>query len=77
MSFRYGESMATVSLEELISTVNRMESRLHKSKAPNTVNLMAVYESVSKDFERDLKGAERDILLCKAGALMIIQERDK
>ena len=57
-----------VSLEELISTVERMEARL-----PAHPELRRVYEGLVPRFEKDLGASPRDVALAKSAALMVVQ----
>jgi len=57
-----------VSLEELLATVARMESRLAGSS-----ELWDVYVALKPRFEKDLGASPRDVALAKSSALMILQ----
>ena len=63
----------TASEEELSSTVSRMETELSSSAALPTQELMQSYRQASVRFEQDFAASERDILLAKASALMLVQ----
>jgi hypothetical protein len=57
---------------ELEATVRRMETRFRASADAETVRLMALYDSLVERFDSDLAG-ERDRLLSRGGALMLVQ----
>jgi hypothetical protein len=65
--------MQTASLEELLATVMRMQSRLSASADPLVQNLLSVYAPLASRFEDDLGDSPRDVALAKASALMLIQ----
>ncbi len=66
-------SNAPVPIEELVSTVARMERRL--STVPGAVGpLWGVYQRLATRFEHELGASPRDVLLAKSGALMVLQE---
>jgi hypothetical protein len=67
------EMETTIAIEELRSTVERMEAHLSTSNDELTTRLMKAYELLVTRFEADL-GDERDVLLSRAAALMLIQE---
>ena len=56
-----------VSREELIVTVQRMESRLQGQ------GLWRLYQELVPRFEKDLQASERDVALAKSAALMMLQ----
>lgn len=62
-----------VSISELRETVERMEGRLRKQTDILSVRLMAAYDALMPRFRSDLKD-ERDELLSRGGALMLIQQ---
>jgi hypothetical protein len=64
------------SLEEIRATVTRMEAKLSASASARTRDLLALYRPLVPRFEHDLK-AERDVLLSRAGVLMLIQAADQ
>lgn len=55
---------------ELMSTIVRLEQRYRRHD--NATALFAVYEKLCERFEEDLT-EERDVLLSKAAALMVIK----
>ena len=55
---------------ELMSTIVRLEQRYRRDD--NATALFAVYEKLCERFEEDLT-EERDVLLSKAAALMVIK----
>ncbi len=59
--------------EELAATVQRMESSLSASTLAVVQELVPYYRSAATKFERDLSAWPRDLLLAKAGALMLVQ----
>ena len=65
--------MAKVSSEELKQTVDRMEARLGQFNAPIVRSLYVAYIGLISRFAEDLTD-ERDQLLSRAAALMLIQE---
>jgi Protein of unknown function (DUF1653) len=58
---------------ELVATVQRMEAKLFASVSATVQQLMPFYRQVALRFEHDLAARERDILLAKASALMLVQ----
>jgi hypothetical protein len=62
-----------VSLDELRATVLRMERRLTALDELLVKDLMTAYEELVPRFERDLED-ERDQLLSRGGALMLVQQ---
>jgi hypothetical protein len=66
-------SAAEAGETELASTVNRMESRLSALDSAPVRSLMQSYRQVAERFERDLSVCQRDVLLAKASALMLVQ----
>jgi hypothetical protein len=62
-----------VSVSELRDTVTRMEERFRHRGDSLTVRLMAAYDKLIPRFRSDLND-ERDELLSRGGALMLIQE---
>ncbi|HLZ64625.1 MAG TPA: hypothetical protein VKQ29_00270 [Aliidongia sp.] len=63
------------SLEHLRLTVDRMERRLGSGNSNHTNELMGHYWALVARFEVDLAD-ERDRLLSRGGALMLIQAAD-
>jgi len=63
------------SIEELRSTINRMEQRLGAGDRRHTTELMALYWALVARFDVDLAD-ERDRLLSRGGALMLIKAAD-
>lgn len=63
--------MARVSISELQETVTRMEKSLGKSRKRIAITLMHSYGDLITRFHHDLN--ERDELLSRGGALMLIQ----
>jgi hypothetical protein len=57
---------------ELRAAVERMERRLAESDDELTATLLAQYRTLSPRFAADL-GDERDVLLSRGAALMLIQ----
>ena len=66
-------SSAFATEEELAATVRRMESKLSASESAAVQPLMQFYREVAARFERELSACQRDVLLAKAGALMLAQ----
>ena len=66
--------MAAVTESELRATVERMERRWLCSPNPELAALVASYKDLAARFAADLQPSERDVLLAKASALMLIQE---
>lgn len=64
---------ARVTTSELEQTITRMESRLQQRRDERCAELLAVYEALCRRFASDLK-SEREELLSRGGALMLIQE---
>ncbi|WP_299432053.1 hypothetical protein [uncultured Meiothermus sp.] len=62
-----------VSLDELRATVLRMERWLTAVDELLVKDLMTAYEELVPRFERDLED-ERDQLLSRGGALMLVQQ---
>ncbi len=62
-----------VSVEELRDTVARMESRLRLRNDALAAQLLKAYDDVVTRFKADLED-ERDQLLSRGGALMVIQQ---
>ncbi|HEV2677657.1 MAG TPA: hypothetical protein VGV37_24210 [Aliidongia sp.] len=63
------------SIEQLRSTVDRMEQQLGSCNSNNSTELMGHYWALVARFEIDLSD-ERDRLLNRSGALMLIQAAD-
>lgn len=61
-------------VDELQSTVARMEAHLSALTNPTIVHLMVLYGSLCQRFECDLAHSARDVVLAKSAALMLIQE---
>lgn len=61
------------SLDELRSTVLRMEQRLSALKDAQIEELMKAYRELVPRFERDLQDV-RDQLLSRGAALMLVQQ---
>lgn len=59
--------------EELVSTVERMESVLAASRVPKVIELWAAYRSLVPRFEHDLGARSSDAWLARASALMLVQ----
>jgi hypothetical protein len=64
---------ASATEAELAATVQRMEATLSASDSAIVNQLMLFYRQVALRFEQDLAARERDILLAKASALMLVQ----
>jgi hypothetical protein len=64
---------ASATEAELAATVQRMEEKLSASVSATVQQLMPFYCQVALRFEQDLAARERDILLAKASALMLVQ----
>ena len=62
-----------VSVSELRATVTRMEERFRQRRDTLTVRLLTAYDKLVPRFRSDLND-ERDELLSRGGALMLIQE---
>lgn len=62
-----------VTLDELRATVFRMEQRLEALESPGIHALMRHYAELLPRFQQDLVD-ERDQLLYRGGALMLIQQ---
>jgi hypothetical protein len=62
-----------VAIEELRQTVERMERKLAADGGDGARELMRVYSALLPRFATDLRD-ERDELLTRGGALMLIQE---
>jgi hypothetical protein len=73
LKVRGGGRRLAIDPEDLRETVTRMEARLRNSADPFARDLMAVYDSLLARFAADL-ASERDELLTRGGALMLIQE---
>jgi Protein of unknown function (DUF1653) len=58
---------------DLAATVQRMEVRLSASNSAAVQQLMPLYHQLAVRFEQDLAARERDVLLAKASALMLVQ----
>jgi hypothetical protein len=50
-----------------------MQARLSGSQAPTVQHLMQLYGSLATRFQQDLVACPRDVLLAKAGSLMLVQ----
>jgi Protein of unknown function (DUF1653) len=64
---------ASTTEAELAATVQRMEVRLSASQSATVQQIMPFYRQLAVRFEQDLAHRERDILLAKASALMLVQ----
>lgn len=62
-----------MTIEELRATVERMEARLAREPDETVTKLTATYGRLKPRFAADFDD-ERDILLSRGGALMLIQE---
>lgn len=62
-----------VALEELKATVLRMEQRLNALKDARVEELMKAYRELVPRFGRDFED-ERERLLSRGGALMLVQQ---
>lgn len=62
-----------VTLDEISLTVLRMEDRLDQVEDPSIRALMAAYRQLLPRFEADLDD-QRDQLLSRGGALMLVQQ---
>jgi hypothetical protein len=62
-----------VTLDEIYLTVQRMEDRLDGVEDPSIRALMAAYRQLLPRFKADLED-ERDQLLSRGGALMLVQQ---
>lgn len=60
-------------IDELRVTVERLETRLHAFADPLAFELLAAYDALTPVFAADL-GDERDALLSRGAALMLIQQ---
>jgi hypothetical protein len=65
-------SNAEVSLQELESTVERMELRMSSASEPTVQQLWRLYQELVPRFEADLQVSRRDVALAKASALMLV-----
>jgi hypothetical protein len=65
--------MSGISVHELHETVERMERRLRSRDDRLSRTLMAAYDALVPRFADDLKN-EKDELLSRGGALMLIQQ---
>jgi hypothetical protein len=63
-----------VSLEEIESTVARMESKFLAASTATAASLANAYRGLVPRFVRDLGSSPRDLAIAKASALMLIQE---
>jgi hypothetical protein len=63
------------SIDELRATIDRMEQRLGACDSPQTNELLGHYWALVAQFKIDLP-EERDQLLSRGGALMLIQAAD-
>lgn len=63
------------SIEELRATIDRMEQRLGSFNSTQTNELLGHYWALVAQFEVDLPD-ERERLLSRGGALMLIQAAD-
>lgn len=68
--------MVKASLEEVRSTVERMEGTLREMNLEIVRKLLKGYDQLVPRFERDLDN-ERDQLLSRGAVLMLIQEISK
>ena len=66
-------TVASATEEELAATVRRMEGKLSASASASIQQLMQFYRQAAGRFEQDLSANERDVLLAKASALMLVQ----
>lgn len=64
--------MSQASVENLRATIDRMERRLFASDDATVLRLIDAYRGLVPRFESDLR-FERDILLSRGGALMLVQ----
>jgi hypothetical protein len=64
---------ASVGEGELAATVRRMEDHLSGIQSQEAVRLLALYRELVPRFEKDLAESQRDILLARASALMLVQ----
>ncbi len=64
---------APATAAELAATVQRMEAKLSALESAAVQKLMQVYRQLAARFQQDLAPRERDILLAKASALMLVQ----
>jgi hypothetical protein len=65
--------MSTAGIDELKKTVSRMEERFRRDDRKQARQLMTAYQVLVEQFASDLRN-ERDELLSRAGALMLIQK---
>jgi hypothetical protein len=63
-----------ISLEEVESTVARMESKLLDASSGLAASLATAYRSLLPRFAKDLGSSPRDLAIAKSSALMLIQE---
>lgn len=64
---------APANVAELAATVQRMETQLSASASATVQKLVQVYRQLAERFQQDLSPRERDILLARASALMLVQ----
>lgn len=62
----------TPNLAEIEATVVRLEARLRRSLHPRTLELLAIYDQLDRQFVADLADA-RDLALSRGAALMLIK----
>ena len=62
-----------VPIEEIRQTVDRMEQHLDGVEQAEVVHLVSLYRTLAIRFADDLNN-ERDVLLARASALMLVQE---
>ena len=63
----------SASLEDLLGTVARLESRFAFTGTEPAPELWSAYQRLVPRFELDLGASARDVALAKASALMLIQ----
>ena len=63
---------STPDLAEIEATVKRLEARLRQSVRPQTLELLAIYDQLERQFVADLADA-RDLALSRGAALMLIK----
>jgi hypothetical protein len=68
-------SQEPTTIEDLRSRIDRLEQRLGAGDRPTTNELMGLYWALVARFEIDLS-SERDRLLARGGALMLIKAAD-
>jgi Protein of unknown function (DUF1653) len=73
LRFSLVTAAASATESDLAATVQRMEARLSASNSAAVQQLMPHYHQLAVRFEQDLAARERDVLLAKSSALMLVQ----